>query len=75
MTMQLNNPDKTLTKYAPLLQLTSRDNATTQTGKEWANQRQPYFLLMAVLGADTGKYFLGVRFLDINLLGWPSPFC
>ena len=34
--MKLNNCDETLTKYAPLLQLSSRDNETTQTGKEWA---------------------------------------
>ena len=60
--MKLNNCDETLTKYAPLLQLSSRDNKTTQTGKEWANQRQPYFLLMAVLGADKESISLGCSF-------------
>ena len=58
-----------------LQQLPSRVSNKTQTGKEGANQRQPYFLLMVVLGADTGKNFLGVQFLDINILEWPSPFC
>ena len=43
----------------PLQQLPSRDSDKTQTGKEWANLRQPYFLLMAVLGADKENISLG----------------
>ena len=38
-----------------LQQLPSRAKDKTQTGKEGANQRQPYFVLMAVLGADEEK--------------------
>ena len=39
------------------------------------NQWQPYFLLMAVLGVETGKNFLQVWYLDINFLGQPTLFC
>ena len=66
---------KLLTVYAPLQQLSSRDNDKTQTGKEWANQRQPYFLLMAVLGVDKEKRFPWARILDVYLWGWLSLFC
>ena len=37
-----------------------RDNNKTATGKEWANQRQPYFLLMIVLDGDKENISLGV---------------
>ena len=57
-----------------LQQLPSRVSNKTQTGKEGANQRQPYFLLMAVLGADkesislsadSGHVSLGVSLSDL----------
>ena len=43
-------------------QISSRDNLKTQTGKERANLRQPYFLLMVVLGADKESISLGADF-------------
>ena len=47
--------------------LPSRDNDKTQTGKEWANQRQPYFLLMVELGADKESISLGADSICISL--------
>ena len=43
-----------------LQQLPSRDSNKTHTGKEWTNHRQPYFLLMVVLGADKDRISVGV---------------
>ena len=54
-----------------LQQLPSRDSNKTQTGKEWANQRQPYFLLMALLGADKKRIFLGA---DSGCMTFGAPF-
>ena len=53
--------------YAPLQQLPFRDNNKTQTGKEWANQRQPYFLLIVVLGVDKENISLGADSGGVSL--------
>ena len=50
-----------------LQQLPSRVSDKTQTGKEWANQRQPYFLLMVVLGADKESISLGADSGHVSL--------
>ena len=45
-----------------LQQLPSKVSDKTQTGKEGTNQRQPYFLLMVVMGADKERVSFGCGF-------------
>ena len=56
-----------------LQQLPSRVSDKTQTGKEGANQRQPYFLLMVVLGADEEKISFRCGFWSHD--SWGGPLC
>ena len=56
-----------------LQQLPSRVSNKTQTGKEGANERQPYFLLMAVLGAGRESISLGYAFW--TYISWGGPLC
>ena len=57
--IKLNDPDKTLVRLCSPATTSLQSNSKTQTGKEWANQRQPYFLLMVALGADKESISLG----------------
>ena len=42
-------------------------NKRTQTGREWDNQRQPFFLLMVVLGVDKESIHLGAESVCVSL--------
>ena len=62
-------------KYAPCCDVPVKLTKQSRQERNGLNQWQPYFLLMVVLGVETEKNFLQVRFLEVNLLGWPAPFC
>ena len=59
----------------PCCDLPAKLTKQSRQERNGLNQWQPYFLLVAVPGVETGKNFLQVRFLEVNLLGQPAPFC
>ena len=63
-----------LTKYVPLLRPFSEIDKTIQTEMEGAKLVAAQLPCDGIAGRETGKNFLQVRFLEVNLLGWPAPF-